>query len=105
MPVMMIPRPLRLALSKLVHFFTRTFNFIVRNIPMPAQISFTPLVLTADQGYGYFPARPGLILKGGRYKISRMLGIGQTSSVFLVRDLKASANGYVLRSRQILTWI
>lgn len=51
-------------------------------------------LLTAEQHYGYFPARPGLILDQ-RYEVSRMLGSGQMSSVFFVRDL-AAGNGYVL---------
>jgi hypothetical protein len=50
---------------------------------------------TARDGYGYFPASPGLTLKDGRYEVLRMLGSGQTSSVFLVRDLGA-ATGYML---------
>lgn len=54
------------------------------------------LALTVEQGYGYFPARPGLTLKDGRYEVSRMLGISQLSSVFLVRDL--GADGYTLHS-------
>lgn len=53
------------------------------------------LSLTITQGYGYFPASPGLTLKHGCYKVLRMLGSGQTSSVFLVRDLGA-ATGYML---------
>jgi hypothetical protein len=46
-----------------------------------------PLALTADQGYGYFPGSLGAILNR-RYEVSRMLGSGQSSSVFLVRDLQ-----------------
>lgn len=46
-----------------------------------------PLALTSEQGYGYFPAIPGQFLKDGRYKVSRMLAIGQSSSVFMVREL------------------
>jgi hypothetical protein len=53
-----------------------------------------PLALTAEQGYGYFPAIPGQFLKDGRYVVSRMLGIGQSSSVFMVRELVE--NGLVL---------
>jgi hypothetical protein len=49
---------------------------------------------TATQGYGYFPARPGLILNEC-YEVLRMLGSGQTSSVFLVRNLGTS-KGYRL---------
>jgi hypothetical protein len=45
------------------------------------------LALTSEQGYGYFPAIPGQFLKDGRYKVSRMLAIGQSSSVFMVREL------------------
>ena len=43
-----------------------------------------PLVLTVEQGYGYFPAIPGQFLKDGHYIVSHMLGMGQSSSVFLV---------------------
>jgi hypothetical protein len=56
----------------------------------------TPLSLTADQGYGYFPASPGLVLKNGRYEVVRMLGIGQKSSVFMVHDI--GEEGLVLHS-------
>jgi serine/threonine-protein kinase SRPK3 len=52
------------------------------------------LALTVEQGYGYFPARPGLTLKDGRYEVSRMLGISQLSSVFLVRDLGADGHNH-----------
>lgn len=54
--------------------------------------STVPLLLTTEQGYGHFPARPRLVLKDGRYEVVRMLGRGRTASIFLVRDLET--NGY-----------
>lgn len=47
------------------------------------------LCRTAEEGYGFFPARWGqLIGPGGRYRVLRMLGAGQYSSVLLVDDLQ-----------------
>jgi serine/threonine-protein kinase SRPK3 len=45
-----------------------------------------PLHLSADQGFGFFPARAGLLLNSGRYKILRKLGRGQFSNTWLVSD-------------------
>lgn len=39
----------------------------------------------------FFPTYPGLLLNSGRYKVVRLLGLGQFSSTVLVEDL-----GYVL---------
>jgi len=70
---------------------------LVADPPLTIPTSSVPkLALTVEQGYGYFPASPGLTLKDGRYEVSRMLGISQLSSVFLVRDL--GADGYALHS-------
>ncbi|KDR85808.1 hypothetical protein GALMADRAFT_234899 [Galerina marginata CBS 339.88] len=45
------------------------------------------LDLSAEQGFGYFPAYPGLALKQNRYKVIRKLGFGPRSSVWLTTDL------------------
>lgn len=89
------------SVSFFVSLITRAYNRIFRRALIPGSLthmstSSVPLALTAEQGFGYFPARPGLTLNE-RYEVSRMLGSGQKSSVFLVRDLKA--NGCVLHSR------
>ena len=47
-----------------------------------------PLNLPASEGFGYYPACPGLKLKEGRYEVIRKLGYGPRSSVWLVEDLK-----------------
>ena len=47
-----------------------------------------PLNLPASEGFGYYPAYPGLKVKRGRYKVIRKLGYGPRSSVWLVEDLK-----------------
>ena len=44
-----------------------------------------PLSLSGMQGFGFFPARPGLLLNG-RYEIMRKLGRGQFSTTWLVHD-------------------
>jgi len=49
--------------------------------------------LSAEQGFGYFPAYPGLALKKDRYKVIRKLGYGPRSSVWLVSDLQGE-KGY-----------
>ena len=56
--------------------------------PAAVNISFPeePLHLSGDQGFGFFPARAGLLLNGGRYEILRKLGRGQFSSTWLVFD-------------------
>ena len=43
-----------------------------------------PLDISAEQGYGYFPAYVGLSLKEDNYKITRKLGFGPRSSVWLI---------------------
>jgi hypothetical protein len=45
------------------------------------------LSLNAEQGFGFFPAVPGLTLKNGCYKVVRKLGRGESSSVWLVENL------------------
>jgi len=45
-----------------------------------------PLSLSGEQGFGFFPARVGLLLNNGRYEILRKLGRGQFSSTWLVSD-------------------
>ncbi|KAF8902208.1 kinase-like protein [Gymnopilus junonius] len=54
---------------------------------MPSASNFPEeaLDLSAEQGFGYFLARPGLVLNG-RYHILRKLGKGQYSSTWLVSD-------------------
>jgi len=48
---------------------------------------------SAADTFGFFPAYPGLLLNLGRYKVVRLLGLGQFSSTVLVADLE-----YVLES-------
>jgi serine/threonine-protein kinase SRPK3 len=45
-----------------------------------------PLSVSGDHGFGFFPARPGLLLNNGRYEILRKVGRGQFSSTWLVSD-------------------
>jgi serine/threonine-protein kinase SRPK3 len=52
------------------------------NVTFPEE----PLSLSGEQGYGYFPARGGLLLNDGRYEIVRKLGRGQFSTTWLVSD-------------------
>ena len=47
-----------------------------------------PLNLPASEGFGYYPAYPGLKVKDGRYEVIRKLGYGPRSSVWLALDLK-----------------
>jgi len=47
-----------------------------------------PLNLSDKDGFGYFPAYPGLTLKNNRYKITRKLAFGPRSSVWLASDLQ-----------------
>ena len=44
------------------------------------------LLLSGEQGFGFFPARLGLLLKDGRYELLRKLGRGKYSSTWLVID-------------------
>jgi hypothetical protein len=71
-------------------YLTRTVKYLFDNYipPMPGSFISTPVV-PQEQEYGYYPAKPGLLLNNGRYEVSRMLGSGQSSSVFLVRDLES----------------
>ena len=47
------------------------------------------LTLTPQDGFGFFPAHQAqLIGTDQRYKILRLLGVGQSSYVFLVEDVK-----------------
>ncbi len=41
---------------------------------------------SGEQGVGFFPAYPGLLLNNGRYEIMRKLGEGQFSTTWLVTD-------------------
>jgi len=45
-----------------------------------------PLNLTSSEGFGYFPSYPGQRLNNGRYEITRKLGYGPRSSVWLALD-------------------
>jgi len=56
--------------------------------PADANVSFPeePLHLSGDQGFGFFPARAGLLLNRERYEILRKLGRGEFSSTWLVFD-------------------
>jgi len=45
-----------------------------------------PLSQSGDQGFGFYPARAGVLLNNGRYKILRKLGRGQYSTTWLVSD-------------------
>ena len=44
------------------------------------------LSLSGEQGFGFFPAHLGLLLKDGRYELLRKLGRGKYSSTWLVLD-------------------
>ncbi|KDR68141.1 hypothetical protein GALMADRAFT_272755 [Galerina marginata CBS 339.88] len=46
-----------------------------------------PLHLGASDGFGYFPAYPGLKLNENRYEVIRKLGYGPKSSTWLILDL------------------
>ncbi|KAF8062421.1 kinase-like domain-containing protein [Lyophyllum atratum] len=54
-----------------------------------------PLDLSTEQGFGYFAAYPGLLLKEGRYEIIRKLGFGPRSSVWLASDLQSVSGLFV----------
>jgi hypothetical protein len=43
---------------------------------------------SAADTFGFFPAYPGLLLNSGRYKVVRLLGLGEFSSTVLVADLE-----------------
>ncbi|THH11300.1 hypothetical protein EW146_g8092 [Bondarzewia mesenterica] len=49
---------------------------------------------TAADSFGFFPTYPGLLLKQGRYKVVRLLGLGQFSSTVLVADLQSERKRY-----------
>lgn len=60
---------------------------VVSTLPQPA-VGPHALTFTVAEGAGYFPARRGqLVGPNQRYKILRMLGAGQHSSVFLVENV------------------
>jgi hypothetical protein len=48
------------------------------------------LALSADEGWGLFPITPGQTLNNGRYRIIRLLGYGQYSTVALAADLSCA---------------
>jgi hypothetical protein len=54
--------------------------------PDRSTFSEEPLFLSGGQGFGFFPARPGLLLNDGRYEVLRKLGRGQFSSTWLASD-------------------
>ena len=57
--------------------------------PAPALTGVHVLRLTAEQGYGHFPARQGQVIgPTERYRIVWMVGCGTYSCVFLVEDLR-----------------
>ena len=45
-----------------------------------------PLDLAEEQGFGFFPARLGMLLNNSRYEVQRKLGIGRYSTTWLVSD-------------------
>jgi serine/threonine-protein kinase SRPK3 len=51
-----------------------------------------PLLKTLEQGAGFFPVQPGLVLSNGKYCILRKLGWGQHSSTWLVDGLQCVQN-------------
>ncbi|KAF9514871.1 hypothetical protein BS47DRAFT_1342650, partial [Hydnum rufescens UP504] len=53
-----------------------------------------PLLKTLEQGAGFFPARPGLVLGDGKYRILRKLGWGEDSSMWLVDALQFTPKDY-----------
>ncbi|KAF9514864.1 hypothetical protein BS47DRAFT_1392124 [Hydnum rufescens UP504] len=53
-----------------------------------------PLLKILEQGAGFFPARPGLVLGDGKYRILRKLGWGQHSSPWLVDGLRFTPKRY-----------
>lgn len=56
--------------------------------PDETMFSEEPLFLSGEQGFGFFPARPGLLLNDGRYEVLRKLGRGQLSSTWLASDFR-----------------
>ncbi|KIM48539.1 hypothetical protein M413DRAFT_20917 [Hebeloma cylindrosporum] len=51
-----------------------------------AQFPEEPLHLTASEGFGYFPGYPGQKLNKGQYEITRKIGYGPRSSLWLALD-------------------
>jgi serine/threonine protein kinase len=51
-----------------------------------------PLLKTLEQGAGFFPGQPGLVLGNGKYRILRKLGWGQHSSTWLVDGFQCVQN-------------
>lgn len=57
--------------------------------PPTSNKSTNPFALTLEDGFGFFPGGKGTLLgPDQRYKVVRMLGCGQHSSVYLVQDSK-----------------
>lgn len=52
----------------------------------PAKFPEENLLLSKGDGAGYLPARPGMLLKNGRYEVIRKLSYGMSSSTWLVFD-------------------
>jgi hypothetical protein len=82
-------------------YVTRTVKYLFDNYMPPILGSSTP-VIPQEQEYGYYPAKPGILLKNGRYEVSRMLGSGQSSSVFLVRDLESDIDDDTIGKGSVL---
>jgi len=57
--------------------------------------------LTREQGAGYYPAHPEMLLKEGKYRIVRKLGYGSRSSVWLVAEVQEPK--YKYKAVKILT--
>jgi serine/threonine-protein kinase SRPK3 len=62
-----------------------------------------PLHQSGDQGFGFFPARAGLLLNNGRYEILRKLGRGQYFTTWLVFDSRCVAIDYL--NPVLPTWL
>ncbi|OJA14154.1 hypothetical protein AZE42_09595 [Rhizopogon vesiculosus] len=60
-----------------------------------------PLALSAEEGFGFFPAHLGTLLNNSRYEVLRKLGRGQFSSTWLASDSLAETPTY--RAIKILT--
>lgn len=56
------------------------------SIPLLTSCPEEDFLLPIEQGGGYLNSRFGDSLKDGRYNILRKLGVGQYSSIWLVRD-------------------
>jgi serine/threonine-protein kinase SRPK3 len=47
-----------------------------------------PLLETQEEGFGYYPARPGDLVSRDRYKIIGKLGWGKHSSTWVVANVE-----------------